>query len=466
MQPQSDLRKWLEAIKQSEICENKNTINIIISPEHYSNATLVSSVNEYVFDNRAHVITISTKKEFRESFEAKFDNYRTMTELIKEEMPEVEFTLNFYYVDDQLVTGAHYYRARSLVKGLVEKNNINGSLTKLQIKVFKTAIILINRNSNKTINNLGVSSFYSFINLNTPSIRAYGDSCPICQEATRINHIVNESSLFSTEKYWWERLERYAVHTLQEAKKFKEPTSNDSNLLIKQKKKHEYKGFIRLQCSEEIWKALRSKQSNVLETKAVLEKCIFGYVTQILLTTQICDALDIKMCDEGCLFNKTAECDYKIEYLISFLKVLSRPPIIYQENVNSAILQMLLEIYNLYSSKNTSHPFYEWTLELTNNSSAQRKYDLYRVIISCLCSLSSNIFWRNNGEELNNCFEIGMELENNIENFQSIGVPFDVFFRNQLKKNMYSNKDSATKVSLMEQILLSQIKRRIVDGGK
>lgn len=463
LHPSSELRKWFGIIKKREMGGDENIINIIISPEHYSNATLVSSVNEYVFDNQAHVITISTKKEFRESFEAKFNNYRTMIDLIIQEMPDVKFTLNFYYVDDQLVTGSNYYRARSLVKGLVEKideknSPIINKKANLRIEVFKAAIILINRNSNKTINNLNVSSFYSFINLNTPSIRAYGDSCPICQEVIRLNHIVNESSLFSTERYWWKRLERYAVHTLQEAKKAKECTTEANVFSIRQKMKYEYKGFIRLQCSEEIWRTLRKKHADVQEMKAALEECTYEYLNQTLSSTQIISSLNIMMEGEDYLFDETVESDYKIEYLISFLKVSSRPPIIYQENVNSAVLQILLELYNLYFSPKATNSFYESILKLIDMSSEQKKYDLYRVIISCLCSLSSNLFWRDKGHELNKCFELGMNLESNVKKSELPDVSFDVFFRSQLKKNMYSNKDSTTKVSLMERMLLSQIK--------
>ena len=465
---ESELSNWLKTIKEKETSGDKNTINILISPEHFSNATLISSVNEYVFNNHAHVITISTKKEFRESFEAKFNHYRTMIELIKQDLPNIQFTLNFYYVDDQLVTGAHYYRTRSLIKGLVENEQDKKTIEPLnyKINVFKAAIILVNRNSNKTINNFDLPAFYSFINLYTPSIRSYGDSCPICQEVLRLDRIINESSLFSTEKYWWERSERYAVHTLQEAKNSKVNEKADHNVSIRYKMKYEYKGFIRLQCSEEIWKCLRQKCDSANAMKHNIENCMLLYLKKTLSKERILDSLSIMMYGGGYLPNKEIFSDYRVEYLISFLKVLSRPPVIYQENVNSAILQILLGIYSLYTGEPKTKDLYMFVHSLLETGSRQVKYDLYRVVISCLCSLSSNLFWRDNGLELNNCFDIGINLEEGVSDFDGQDVPFDIFLRSQLKKNMYSNKDTSSKVSLMEGILLSRIEEELDNGSK
>lgn len=164
--------------------------------------------------------------------------------------------------------------------------------------------------------------------------------------------------------------------------------------------------------------------------------------------------------------NKEIFSDYRVEYLISFLKVLSRPPVIYQENVNSAILQILLGIYSLYTGEPKTKDLYMFVHSLLETGSRQVKYDLYRVVISCLCSLSSNLFWRDNGLELNNCFDIGINLEEGVSDFDGQDVPFDIFLRSQLKKNMYSNKDTSSKVSLMEGILLSRIEEELGNGSK
>ena len=433
LQEGSELRVWLNKIKDKDICHSVgNTINIIICPSHFSNETFVSAVNEYVFNNQAHLISLNIKKEFRSSFEAKFSNYKTMLELIKKEMPEIEFYINFYYVDDQIVTGATFQRAKSLIRGLVSEYLNNDYSKRFHINIFKSIIVLVNRNSLKSVSSffddlkLDESSkkieipFYSFINLKTPSIRSYGDSCPICQKVQRLENIVKESSLYSTENFWKNKLLDYQIKNLHQAKDM------NNDLLAS-------RGFRRLQCSEIIWNILDQNFNTAEKIKKELKQSILNYLI------------------------KKHSREEQVEYLISFIKIMSRPHIIYQENVNMAILQIILELYDLYFLKfyETSQELECFVYTLIKESNASLRYDLYRTIISCLCSLGSNIFYRENGRILLDCYKRGKELESFIE--EKDRISFDVFFRFLLKYNMFSNKDSTIKSQKMSEILLSMI---------
>lgn len=433
----SELCSWLKKIKLSEEKDfSENTINIIICPSHFSNETFVSAVNQYVFNNQAHIISLNVKKEFRDSFEAKFSNYKTMFNLIRKEMPDTDFNINFYYVDDHIVSGATFQRAKSLITGLISKYLFDNKSNRFNINIFKAMIILVNRNSPQSISSFfsnfsdykygkedAVLPFYSFINLKTPSIRSYGDSCPICQRVKKLEKITMESSLYSTEKYWMSKLSNDKVKNLQEAKVQKETIDNYNQSF-------DSRGFRRLQCSEIVWDKLNHRYETTSEAKIKLEKCIFDFVRSK---------------------KNTAE---KVEYLISFLKIMCRPHIIYQENINSAILQLVLELYFLYFSdlnEQGNKNLYKYAQKLINSCSNNLKYDFFRAIISSLCALGSNLFFRDDEDFLLNCYEKGTELEKNINN--SYDTSFSEFLRFQIKNNMFANKDSAVKAEKMSKIL-------------
>lgn len=437
---ESELCQWLLNIKKLEEKNfSSNTINIIICPSHFSNESFAAAVNQYVFNNQAYIISLDIKKEFRDSFEAKFSNYKTMLELIQYEMPGIDFNINFYYVDDHIVSGATFQRAKSLVKGLISQYICSLKNSHFRINIFKALIILVNRNSSKSISGFfDVFSntdnekeeitlpFYSFINLKTPSIRSYGDSCPICQKVKQLEKIVNESSLYSTEKYWRAKLLDYETKNLQQAKAQKERMSNRNNSF-------DTRGFRRLQCSEIIWNNLNHCYETIDVAKCELEKCILQY-------------LKLKQSKED-----------KLEYLISFIKIMCRPHIIYQENINSAILRILLDLYYLYFEDYESRQIdlYKYIRTTMKNCSNELKYDLYRAIIACLCSLGSNLFYRNDNT-LISCYQKGIELESNAKD-KVFAPSFDDFLRFQIKINMFSNKDSAVKAKKMSTFLQKKI---------
>lgn len=438
---ESELCQWLLNIKNLEEKNfTSNTINIIICPSHFSNESFASAVNQYIFNNQAYIISLDMKKEFRDSFEAKFSNYKTMLEIIQYEMPEVAININFYYVDDHIVSGATFQRAKSLIKGLVSEYIYTSKNRNFHIELFKALIILVNRNSSKSISSFfdnysnqdakieeAALPFYSFINLKTPSIRSYGDSCPICQKVKQLEKIVNESSLYSTEKYWRSKLLDYETKNLQQAKAQKKRIANRNNSFDK-------RGFRRLQCSEIIWNNLNHCYETIDTAKCALEECMLQY-----------------------LKSKDSNED-RLEYLISFIKVMCRPHIIYQENINSAILQILLDLYQyLYFEdyKSRQMDLYKFIRTTMKKCSNELKYDLYRAIIACLCSLGSNLFYRND-DTLISCYKKGIELESNIKD--NVPSPsFDDFLRFQIKINMFSNKDSAVKAKKLSTFLQGKI---------
>jgi len=430
-----ELFSWFRFIKEKETISNKNTVNIIVSPSHFSNEAFVSAINQHVFEGKAYIINFDVKKEFRSSFEAKYSNYKVMFELALNDYPHFDKIVNFYFIDDNIVTGATYHRTKSLIRNFINEYNAKKS-SNLKVNLFKSIIVLVNRNSRKSLisffDNIDTNKdeieipVYSYIDLKTPSIRTYGDSCPNCNKVSFMNLLLKESSLEIVAEHWQNRIKYHGIKSLSDAK------MNKCELENRNSEDYSYssRGFKRLQCSEYIWGKLPQEYIDASVAKNNIKSWILEFLNSV---------------------EKDSE---KIEYLISFYKTLSRPYIVYQESINSAVLQILLETYKIFLEPDYAEndQFLSLVLCLIKKSDRKSVFNLYCSIISLLCSLGSNIFIREG--KLVEAYKTG----NHLSSFSDNENIFNDFFLFQIKKWMFANKDYAFKVEKLNFILAEYIK--------
>ncbi len=447
------LKKWLDCIRNQENSLENNVINIIVSPSHFSVETLVTLINDKVFDGKAHIINFDVKKEFRSSFESEFSNYTSMLNMAEIQHDSV---VNFYYVDDQINTGSTFLRAKSLINGLIFDDASNIKLSYDKINVFKAIILLINRNSSKSLCNyfdltkLNIQSdkvnlpLYSFIDLNTPSIRSYGDSCPICKKVVFLNELIHESSLNMMEKYWTKKRNYHNLKSLRKAKEEKIAYQNGASSSYHKSDVFSERGFRCLQCSEEIWKCIPSENEDLSFIKETIQNCILDYLLAVGNRIKI-----------NSISNELA--NLKIEYLISFIKVISRPHLSYQESVNSAALQISLDLYSLLFddgntySKITMNDFYKNILMWVENCSDDLRYDLFCILVSRVCSLGSCMLFEKN--RLTNCYQKGEILYAEAKLHKNYSEDFFVFLCSQIKKTVFANKDYPIRTEKMSELI-------------
>lgn len=460
------LQTWFQKIKEAELTREEihtrvNKINVIVSPLHFSNETFTAAVNKYVFDGKAYIINFDVKKEFRDSFVAKFRNYRSALEMMSHSKISTKVELNFYFVDDSIVTGATINRAKSLVTSMLgefsfaERENVS-------VNLFKGIIVLLDRNSRSTACNfferrLGcnpiddenrkkqvILPFYRFIHLNTPSIRSYGDSCPICSQVEKIKRLEQESSLTFVEQHWRKKVKYHSLKKLSDAKKNKQEINkqHEGDALYQER------GFRRLQCSEWIWAMLKREKINSNNAKEKLESEI------------------------GIWIGRQESSELKIEYLISFLKVISREHIVYQEGINTAALQILLAIFSLFVKDGVQEPvgIYADISHLIEESNIRRNnpqliYDLYQMVVARLCAMGSMVFCRE--EQLEACLTTGITLESLCEEYYIHNMDringtedFLIFLCIQMKKMLFVTKDSDFRIERLKEILYKKIKER------
>ena len=448
------LNAWFEEIKKTEFSNTDpqiRKISVLVSPLHFSNEAFTAAVNHYVFGGKGYIINFDVKKEFRDSFVAKFRNYRSALEMMTNSKIGIKLELNFYFVDDNIITGATLNRAKSLLSSMIgDMSNIEN----VSVNMFKGIIVLIDRNSKSTIRNFfdrpmgcnaeeeaesnqqNILPFYRFISLNTPSIRSYGDSCPLCNEVERIKHLEKESSLSFVEQHWRKKTEYHNLKKLSDAKKDRESV----NLRHKGDYLYQSRGFRRLQCSEWIWAMLKQEEISAQNAKQKLEQRI------------------------GTWLELQKDSVQKIEYLISFLKVISREHIVYQEGINTAALQILLGIFSLYVGDGAQPAIglYGIISYLISDPNLQKEkphliYELYKIVIARLCAMGSMVLCRE--EQLEACLATGFILEDNcmgMENFVEGGTEiedFALFLCIQMKKMLFATQDSDFRIRKLQKIL-------------
>lgn len=445
------LDRWFNEIRKEEVesaqKDQVTQINILVSPQHFSNESLVAAVNERVFGGEAYVINFDVKKEFRDSFVAKFQNYRSALEILCQSNRKIKLELNFYFVDDIIVTGNTFNRAKSLVSSMLGEfaGMPDEEFPDISVNLFKGIILLVNRNSKQTMCNYFTRNslkkdengylllpVYAFIELNTPAIRSYGDSCPICKKVARIHTLERESSLTYVERHWRKKGVYHGLKKLSVAKEDKKrnDTEHSDDVFYRTR------GLRRLQCSEEIWKLLQNGNLKKDTAQNALEDIINRHLCQMQRPEE------------------------QIEYLISYLKIITREHIVFQEFIQPAAFQILLRIFSIFieESSTLKGELYQTVCTLIQNSEIPKFiYTLYQIIIARLCTMGSVVFCRSN--ELKICLEKGLALEEKAKAADGKSIePFSEFLCIQIKKMLFITDDCAFRVEELQNILRACIK--------
>lgn len=214
----NEISEWLgrvrEAIRARE-AKDKVIFNIIVNPMHFSNTGFVEAVNEVVFGGASYVLRIESEKEFRDNIQTKYSDLTVLYRNFVKTGKRAE--INFYFVDDNIITGKVFYRVRHLIRSLFpEKNN-----DIVRVNIFSAVIVLLNRLSDFSISNYvnEKQDYYAYLKLNISNLRSYGDACFLCKKEMDIRKLADYSSTNAVNYYWENKKERYKLKTLPEIKK-------------------------------------------------------------------------------------------------------------------------------------------------------------------------------------------------------------------------------------------------------
>lgn len=412
------LWQWMQ---RNEISIKENEYNIIVSPMHYSNCKFVEIVNDVVFQGMASVVRIDFNKDFRSNVQAKFSYIRQYIRQLND-MGQKQ-VLNFQFVDDNIVTGRTYYRAKSLIESIVSLDE--HEYENVTVSIFNRVFTLIDRNSPMTrmqyINAHTKEKldelFYTYLRLEISSLRNYGDSCVLCNLKKEAERLHETASTAIVADYWKTGNKKFSLITVEEADEKQKRKDADKKQGKAIKGGYSQRAYRRLVCSHIIKKILNdfSGENQTVDAAKILLKIV------------------------TLSYQNNEDKDEAFEYVVSYLKVCSRPFLVFQKSVKEAIYDILLILIEYITKSNTG------TNDITIDSMIQRcgkdklywrdlsedwhrfeevflldrtfkqQRDLVLMIIKQLTELKSNYILRKE-----NMYEIFAFMRQNIENDASI----------------------------------------------
>lgn len=383
---------WLKEIKGS-IQIPKNDYVVLFCPAHFSNAGFIEYVNSYVFGNAAVVIRDDVDKEYRCNFQTKFSNLKKFVQ--KMAAYEVNSTglkrhLHLFYVDDVIITGHTFQRARSLAQSIIEDFVIS---ERQKYAVFDGIFVLIDRNSGSSRwQYTGIreeNCFYAFRTVHISSIRNHGDACVYCNLANEADTLKRSSVTKEMERYWRSEEKKFSVNSLVGYLKEREELRDkeESGNAAEERKR---RSFRRLVCTNNSMIFLDEKFHGNYRKEVFVQ----------LLTLVL----------EGSRIHQGEE----TEYFLSYCKVLSRPFRVFDKAVKEAVFDFLLLVclctlteksYNqvIDSSEKKSYlkenKIRKKILEIENFTkkyfdSEIQKQDLIKVLLKQLTEMKSNFIMR------------------------------------------------------------------------
>jgi len=304
------IMRWLEGIRDRVSVASGDYV-ILFCPAHFSNAGFIEYVNSYVFGSAAVIIRDDVDKEYRCNFRTKFSNLRRFVEKVTKYQSDRAASskqIRLFFVDDAIVTGHTYHRARSLAQSVMEDY---ASSDRQRHAVFDGIFVLVDRNSKSSRwQYTGVNEeerLYAFRTVHISSIRNHGDACVYCNLAREAEMLKRSSVTREMEKYWESEERKFSVQPL--AKYLRHREGDD---------KRGERAFRRLVCTNNAMLFLKEQYHGNHKEK-VLEQLL-----TLILT--------------GSAMHKGEEA----EYFLSYCKVLSRPFRVFDKAVKEAVFDFLL----------------------------------------------------------------------------------------------------------------------------
>lgn len=311
VQCSEEIISWLKGLKE-KVSTGSGDYVILFCPAHFSNAGFIEFVNSFVFGSAAVVIRDDVDKEYRCNFRTKFSNLRQFVEKVMKYQSSgngPEKRIRLFYVDDAIITGRTFHRAKSLAQSVLEDYTASD---RQKYAVFDGIFVLIDRNSKSSRwQYTGVNEeecLYAFRTVHISSIRNHGDACVYCNLAKEAETLKTSAATREMENYWRNEEKKFSVKPLAVYLRDKE----------KSDKEQKDRAFRRLVCTNNAMLFLKDRYHGNRKEE-VLEQLL-----RLILT--------------GSFLHEGEEA----EYFLSYCKVLSRPFRVFDKAVKEAVFDFLL----------------------------------------------------------------------------------------------------------------------------
>ena len=311
MQNRERIISWLNGLKEKKKKSRGIIYDVIVAPLHFSNAGFVAEVNYHLYGNAALVLNFEVEKEFRDNVRTKYSNIIGLYKKLLDMKKEAE--LRFHFVDDNIITGSTFFRAKSLFTSLLPEHL--GKEGKIQVRVFEDIIVILNRMSEASIMNCVAdrSDYHAYVSLNISSMRNHEDACTLCKTVDSARQLRDRSSTNIMYEFWDKRMVR---HQMIEAEEYGHEQERHRKEIL-----HE--------------RACRRMLCTHITNERLAD---LGYLKN--------DTDEVKKIMQHLLKEK-AEAENAqteaMEWIISYVKIFSRPFVSFRKSSREAAFQIMLE---------------------------------------------------------------------------------------------------------------------------
>lgn len=329
MQNREEIISWLEKIKNQQRKVEGIVYNVIVAPLHYSNAGFVTEVNSHLYGNAALVLNFEIEKEYRENVKTKYSNiiglYKKLLDIGK------EAELRFHFVDDNINTGNTFLRAKSLFTSLFPFNREGN----VKVKIFEDIIVMLNRMSEASIMNCvnNRDEYYSYVSLNISAMRSHEDACTQCKVVENAQKLRNQASTNQMYEFWDRKIYHHRMieaedyqNALEEEREENAEKLDDYEKSLKEKQERAGRRMLCTHMFNEQMAAIGHEKNDTEQVKRIMLELL-------------------KLKANGANGREEA-----MEWIISGIKVFSRPFVIFRKSSREAIFQIMLELLEFITS--------------------------------------------------------------------------------------------------------------------
>lgn len=320
-----NIGEWLQGEEIQHAFRKKQGLvfDILVAPLHYSNTVFVEEVNMQVFRGASLVLHFDVEKEYRENISTKFSNIKILYNNLRDSGKK-DCMIRFHYVDDTITSGNTFYRMKSVIRSIFPKEvflnsedkDVNVSRTNVEIRLFDSVFLLLNRSSSLTKYNYidDTTRYFAYVDLYVSSMRNHEDACVLCKYVNDAKKLMMDSAFFDLMEYWRKKIERHEIKRLTEVSIYYDNAEKKERAMR------------RLVCSHKAALWLKKARSICCENEEKEIDAIKNVIIQRM-------------------FLETKKIEF--ETLISYIKVLSRPFIIFDRLTKRAVFSLLIEMLNV-----------------------------------------------------------------------------------------------------------------------
>lgn len=334
-----NIEDWLKSIREPLLLESRK-YHFIVAPLHDSNAGFVEGVNRSIFGNNAHVIRLEFNKIYRSNFHMQYSYLKVLYHNLLQASNMVHdcSEINFYFVDDEIVSGKTFLRARSLLQSLLKDEHNS----RVKINIFQRIYVLIDRLSDASKDNYidDRNNFYSYVKFNISAIQNHDDFCYMCTLVKNAKQYKYMSATNKMDKVWRETESKFKLIKYNETEYGKEALKYRNRMMA-------------AHYAEAAFQSVSSPED--------VEKYCECIVRELLYKRLFKRAGVISASENN------------RQIFTSYIKILSRPFMVYKSEVKEASLRILLIFIEVFLGEDPEELLDEDTLNHEMSVSYRRE---------------------------------------------------------------------------------------------